>query len=81
MMTAKVTFPFLPERINVSKSQKLVCNMFCKKNYVVYIKALKLAFDNRLILEKQSYMGIGMTTENQSMEARQNYAIRIGTVL
>ena len=39
-------------RMNIAKCQKLVCNMFDKKNYVVHIKVLKLALDYRLILEK-----------------------------
>ena len=42
----------IAERMNIAKCQKLVCNMFDKKNYVVHIKVLKLALDYRLILEK-----------------------------
>ena len=36
----------------IVKCQKLVCNMYDKRNYIVYIKALKLALDYVLILEK-----------------------------
>ena len=32
--------PLLHERMNIEKSQKLVCNLFNKKNYVVNKKAL-----------------------------------------
>ena len=42
----------IAERMNIAKCQKLVRNMFDKKNYVVHIKVLKLALDYRLILEK-----------------------------
>ena len=43
--------PFLPKRMNIGKSQKLVCNMFDKKNYITHIKALKLTLDFGLMLE------------------------------
>ena len=33
--------PFLPERMKINKRNKLVCNMYHKKNYVVYIRSLK----------------------------------------
>ena len=42
----------IAERMNIAKCQKLVCNMFDKKNYAVHIKVLKLALDYRLTLEK-----------------------------
>ena len=44
--------PFLPERMKINKYQKLECNTYEKKNYVEHMKALKLAFDYGLILEK-----------------------------
>ena len=44
--------PFLPEIINIDKCQKLVCNLFEEKNYVIMIKALKLALNYGLMLEK-----------------------------
>ena len=33
--------PFLPERIKIDKTQKLVCNLHDKKKYVVHISILK----------------------------------------
>ena len=44
--------PFLPERIKIAKSRKLVCNLYDKKNYVVYIRSLKQALSHGLILKK-----------------------------
>ena len=35
--------PFLPERMEVSKCKKLVCNLFNKKKYVAHINTLKQA--------------------------------------
>lgn len=36
----------------IDKCQKLVSNMHDKKNYVAVMKALKLAYDFKLILEE-----------------------------
>ena len=33
--------PFLPERMKIDKTQKLVCNLHDKKKYVVHISILK----------------------------------------
>ena len=44
--------PFLPERLKIEKCNKLVCNVYDKKNYVVHIKALKQALNHGLILKK-----------------------------
>ena len=33
--------PFLPERLKIEKCNKLVCNVYDKKNYVAHIRALK----------------------------------------
>ena len=44
--------PFLPERIIIDKTKKLVCNLHDKKNYVVHISVLKLALDHGLKLRK-----------------------------
>ena len=41
--------PFLPERMNFSKLQKLMCNLHEKKTYVMHIKALKRALGYGLI--------------------------------
>ena len=43
---------FLPERLKIEKCNKLVCNVYNKKNYVVHIKALKQALNHGLILKK-----------------------------
>ena len=32
---------FLPERMEINKCKKLVCNLYDKKKYVVHIKSLK----------------------------------------
>ena len=44
--------PFLPERMKINKFSKLVCNLYDKENYVVYIRALKQALMNGLKLKK-----------------------------
>ena len=44
--------PFLTERNKIRKCNKLVCNVHDKKNYVVYIRALKQALNHGLILKK-----------------------------
>ena len=41
--------PFLPERINIEKSNKLVCNLYDKKKYVAYIRTIKQALNHGLI--------------------------------
>ena len=43
---------YLYERKKIEKSQRLICNMYDNKNYIVHIKTLKLALYYRLILEK-----------------------------
>ena len=43
--------PFLPERKNIKKFHKLVCNLYDKK-YVVHIRTLKEALNHRLVLKK-----------------------------
>ena len=44
--------PFLPERIKIDKTQKLVCNLRDKKKYVVHISILKQALNHGLKLKK-----------------------------
>ena len=44
--------PFLPERMKINKYSKLVCNLCDKKNYAVYIRALKQALMHGLKLKK-----------------------------
>ena len=43
---------FLPERIKIDKTQKLVCNLHDKKKYVVHISILKQALNHGLKLKK-----------------------------
>ena len=43
---------FLPERMKNDKCNKLVCNLYDKKNYVAHIRSLKQALNHRLILKK-----------------------------
>ena len=33
--------PFLPEKMKINKCNKLVCNLYDKKNYVVHVRSLK----------------------------------------
>ena len=44
--------PFLPERIKIHKCNKLVCNLYDKKSYIVQIRSLKQASNHALILKK-----------------------------
>ena len=44
--------PFLPERMKIDKTQKLVRNLHDKKKYVVHISILKQALDHGLKLKK-----------------------------
>ena len=43
---------FLPERMKIDKTQKLVRNLHDKKKYVVHISILKQALDHGLKLKK-----------------------------
>ena len=45
--------PFLAERMKINKCNKLVCNLYDKKNYVVHIRALKQALNYGLVLKKE----------------------------
>ena len=44
--------PFLPERMVINKTKKLVCNLHNKKNYVAHINVLKQALSHGLKLKK-----------------------------
>ena len=44
--------PFLPERMEINKYNKLVCNLFNKKKYVKHINSLKQALNHELKLKK-----------------------------
>ena len=40
--------PFLPERMEINKCKKLVCNLYDKKKYAVHINSLKQALNHGL---------------------------------
>ena len=40
--------PFLPERMEINKCKKLVCDLFNKKKYVAHINTLKQALNHGL---------------------------------
>ena len=44
--------PFLPERMEINKCKKLVCNLYDKKKFVVHIKSLKQALNHGLKLKR-----------------------------
>ena len=44
--------PFLPERMIINNTKKLVCNLNDKKNYIVHINVLKQALDHGLKFKK-----------------------------
>ena len=44
--------PFLSKRKKIKKCNMLVCNIYDKEHYVVYIRALKKALNHELILKK-----------------------------
>ena len=46
------SLPFLPVRMKINKCNELVCNLYDKNNYVVYIRSLKQALQHGLILKK-----------------------------
>ena len=43
--------PFLPERKNLEKVEKLVCSIEDKEKYVIHIRALKQALNHGLVLK------------------------------
>ena len=43
--------PFLPERIKIEKSNKLIRNLYDKKTYVVHMRALKQVLNRGLVLK------------------------------
>ena len=44
--------PFLPERMKINKCNNLVCNLYNKNNYAMYIRSLRQALNHGLILKK-----------------------------
>ena len=51
MFSLHSDLPFLPEKKEIEKCNKLVCDFPDKKNYVVHIKPLKQALNHGLILK------------------------------
>ena len=52
MQNLHCDLPFLPERIVVNNTKKLIYNLQAKKDYVVHINVLKQALDHGLKLIK-----------------------------
>ena len=50
--TIKHYITFLPERMEINKCKKLVCNIYNKKKYIAQISTLKQALNHELKLEK-----------------------------
>ena len=46
------SLPFLSERMKIKNFNKLVCNLYDKKEYVVHIRTLKQRLTHGLILKK-----------------------------
>ena len=44
--------PFLEERMKINKCRKLICNLYDRNNYIVYINFLKQGLNHGLILKK-----------------------------
>ena len=44
--------PFLPERKNVNKVEKLICSIEDKEKYVMHIRVLKQALNHGLVFKK-----------------------------
>ena len=44
--------PFVPERMKIEKSEKLIGNLCDKKEYAIYMINLKQALNNGLVLKK-----------------------------
>ena len=44
--------PFLPERMEINKCKKLICNLYNREKYVVHINSLKQALNHGLKLKK-----------------------------
>ena len=41
LLDLHIDLPFLPERMKINKSNKLVCNLYDKNRYVSHIRSLK----------------------------------------
>ena len=51
---------FLPEKMEINKCKKLVCNLYNKKKYVVHINSLKQALNHGLKLKKNSIESLNL---------------------
>ena len=51
---------FLPEKMEINKCKKLVCNLYNKKEYVVHINSLKQALNHGLKLKKNSIESLNL---------------------
>ena len=52
LQKAHSDLPFLPKRMKIDKCEKLVCNLYDKKNYVIHIRSQKQTPDHVLIQGK-----------------------------
>ena len=46
--------PFSPDKMKINKFEKVVCNLYNKKNYFMHMKALKQVLNHGLILGKNT---------------------------
>ena len=60
--------PFLPERMEINKCKKLVCNLYNKKKYVVHINSLKQAMLLRNAFEKDLFKLMNNSVFGKTME-------------
>ena len=44
--------PFLPERMKIEKVEKFVANLHNKTEYIIHLRNLKQALNNRLVVKK-----------------------------
>ena len=44
--------PFLPERMEINRCKKLICNLSNKKKYIIHVNSLKQALNHGLKLKK-----------------------------
>ena len=69
---------FLPEKMEIDKVMKLVPNLFNKKQYVVYIRALSQALNHGLILKKvhSAWLKSYIEMNTSKVKKRRNKRIR-----
>ena len=54
LFTCQKDLPFLPERKNIEKIEKLICSIEDKGKYVIHIRTLKQTLNHGLVLRTQS---------------------------